>query len=294
MISPRVDLRDLRDDPVHELPVVRGHQHRARIRLQKLLQPDNRFDIQVIGRLVHQQHIRPAEQHPRQRHAHLPPARQRAHIAIDLVVFESQAVQHLARLRFQIVAAQMLVFLLHLAEPLQDAIHFVGPRGIVPWRGAVLPVRDADRPPRRSRRSLRRAPNGPSSPPHPAGNSRWSASWGPKPRLRRALPRPRPCETAWSCRPRSGPPAPPSRRGSTETKHRRRSSCLPYCLLILERNQPGRRYSRSDNDTLMSGFFAWNMPSFLNFPAQPSAQYGPERADPCEDRSQPTHSGRRN
>ena len=104
---------------------MRGHQQRARIRFQELLQPDDRFDIQVVGRLVHQQHVGPAEQHARQRHAHLPAARERAHVAIDLVVLEAQPVQHLARLRFERVAAQVLVLLLHLAEALQDAVHLV-------------------------------------------------------------------------------------------------------------------------------------------------------------------------
>ncbi len=89
----------------------------------------------MIGRLVHQQHVRPPEQHPRQRHAHLPAARQRADVAIDLVVLKAEAMQHLARLRFQRVAAQMLVFFLHLAEAFEDAIHFVGPRGI--FHGAL-------------------------------------------------------------------------------------------------------------------------------------------------------------
>ena len=80
----------------------------------------------MVGRLVHQQHVGPPQQHARQRHAHLPSARERAHVAIDLVVLEAQAVQHLARLRFQRIAAQVLVLLLHLAEARQDAVHLVG------------------------------------------------------------------------------------------------------------------------------------------------------------------------
>ena len=53
-----IDLGDLGDDAVHELAVVRGHQQRARKGLEKLLQPDDGFDIEVVGRFVHQQHIR--------------------------------------------------------------------------------------------------------------------------------------------------------------------------------------------------------------------------------------------
>jgi hypothetical protein len=41
------------------------------------------------------------------------------------VVVEAEAVQHLARLRLEAVAAQVLVFLLHLAEAGEDAVHVV-------------------------------------------------------------------------------------------------------------------------------------------------------------------------
>ena len=84
----------------------------------------------MVGGLVHQQHVGAAEQHPRQRHAHFPAARERADVAIDLVVLEAEAVQHFARLRFERVAAQMLVLLLHFAEAREHAVHVVGLRGI--------------------------------------------------------------------------------------------------------------------------------------------------------------------
>ena len=125
-----VDLGDLRDDAVHELAIVRGHQQRAGIGLEELLQPDDGFDVEVIGRLVHQQHVGTAEQHARQRHAHFPAAGERADIAVDLVVLEAEAVQHFARLRFERVAAQVLVLFLHFAEAREDAVHVVGLRGI--------------------------------------------------------------------------------------------------------------------------------------------------------------------
>ena len=60
MISPRIDFGDLRNHAVHELAIVRGHQQRALERFQKLLQPDDGFDVQVVGGLVHQQHVGPA------------------------------------------------------------------------------------------------------------------------------------------------------------------------------------------------------------------------------------------
>ncbi len=84
----------------------------------------------MVGGFVHQQNIGTAEQHARQRHAHFPAAGERADIAIDLIVLEAEAVQHFARLRLERVAAEMLVFLLHMAETIEDAIHVVGLRGI--------------------------------------------------------------------------------------------------------------------------------------------------------------------
>ena len=118
-----VDFRDLRGDAVHEVAVVGRHQQRARQRLQERLEPDDRFDVQVVRRLVHQQHVGPAEEHPGHRHAHLPAARERSHIAVDALVGETQAMQHFARLAFERVAPEVLVLFLHLAKPGEHAIH---------------------------------------------------------------------------------------------------------------------------------------------------------------------------
>ncbi len=68
-------------------------------RLEERLEPDDRLDVEVVGRLVHQQDVGPAEQHARHRHAHLPAAGQRADVAVDALVVEAEAVQHFARLR---------------------------------------------------------------------------------------------------------------------------------------------------------------------------------------------------
>ena len=84
----------------------------------------------MVGGFVHQQDVGAAKQHTRQRDAHLPAAGERAHVAIDLVVLEAEAMQHFARLRLQRVAAEMLVGLLHFAEAFEDAIHVAGLLGI--------------------------------------------------------------------------------------------------------------------------------------------------------------------
>ena len=53
------------------------------------------------------------------------PPDERAHVAVDARVVEAEAVQHLARLRLQAVAAQVVVLLLDLAEARQHRVHAV-------------------------------------------------------------------------------------------------------------------------------------------------------------------------
>ena len=89
-------------------------------RLEERLEPDDRLDVEVVGRLVHQQDVGLAEEHARHRHAHLPAARKRADVAVDALVVEAEAMEDLARLALERVAAEVLVFLLDLAEPLED------------------------------------------------------------------------------------------------------------------------------------------------------------------------------
>src|SRR3954471_21618283 len=80
----------------------------------------------MIRRLVPQQYVALAEQHGRRRVAHLPSAGQQADVALDPLVIETKTVQHLARRRFETVAAEMIVLLLHFPEPREDAIHIAG------------------------------------------------------------------------------------------------------------------------------------------------------------------------
>ena len=109
---------------------MRGHQQAAGPRLQKLLEPDDRFDVEVVRRLVHQQDVGLAEQHARHRHAHLPSARQRPHIAVNPLVVESEPVQDLARAALERVAAEVLVLFLNDAEALERRVQRIGLRGV--------------------------------------------------------------------------------------------------------------------------------------------------------------------
>ena len=118
-----VDFRDPGDHAVHELAIVGRHEQGAGPRVQELLEPDDGLDVEMVRRLVHQQHVGVAEQDAGHRDAHLPAARERADVAVDAIVIEPQAVQHFAGLRLEGVAAEVLVLLLHLAEPREDAVH---------------------------------------------------------------------------------------------------------------------------------------------------------------------------
>jgi hypothetical protein len=63
------------------------------------------FDVEVIRRFVHQQYIRHSEQDPCQRNPHFPSAGESAHVAVNLIIFESQTVEHFTGLRFERVTA---------------------------------------------------------------------------------------------------------------------------------------------------------------------------------------------
>ena len=60
---------------------------------QKILQPVDRFEIEVVGRLVEQQRLRIAEQRLRQQHAHFLAALQLAHLALVQRFGNIQAVE---------------------------------------------------------------------------------------------------------------------------------------------------------------------------------------------------------
>src|SRR6185436_12004814 len=55
-----VDVGDVRADVVEEMPVVRNHDQRAFVPAEKVLEPVDRVEVQVVGRLVEQQRRRVA------------------------------------------------------------------------------------------------------------------------------------------------------------------------------------------------------------------------------------------
>src|SRR5712664_3521541 len=50
-----IDIGDVRADGVEEVPVVRDNDNRTLIAAEKILEPVNRFEVEVVGRLIEQQ-----------------------------------------------------------------------------------------------------------------------------------------------------------------------------------------------------------------------------------------------
>ncbi len=73
---PAVELDDPQRDRVEEAPVVRDDQYAAGERKQRLFQPFDRGEIEMVGRLVEQQEIGRHDERARQGHALLQPARE--------------------------------------------------------------------------------------------------------------------------------------------------------------------------------------------------------------------------
>src|SRR6185437_6953613 len=98
-----VDLRvalegeDMRGDAVEKPAIVRDHDRAAREGHQRILQSAQRFDVEVIGRLVEQQYIAPRLQHLRQMHSIAFAARQIADHLLLLHAFEIEAADIAAR-----------------------------------------------------------------------------------------------------------------------------------------------------------------------------------------------------
>ena len=77
-----VDLENPRGQRLQERAVVRHEQQRRRPAAQEIFQPADRVDVEMVRRLVEQQHVRLGDQRPRQQHAPLHAGRERAHFQL--------------------------------------------------------------------------------------------------------------------------------------------------------------------------------------------------------------------
>src|SRR6185437_9501021 len=88
-----IDVRDMRADRVEEVAVVRNRDERAVVADEKLLQPEDGVEVEVVGGLVEQQGLRLAEERLRQQHADLLAALQLGHLALVDLVGDVEALQ---------------------------------------------------------------------------------------------------------------------------------------------------------------------------------------------------------
>ena len=99
-----VDVDDRRGDVVEEPVVVRDHQRRPLEVLQELLEPADRHDVEVVGRLVEQQHVGLRGQHLREQHAELEAAGERGEGLLVGLGRDAEPLEDLAGARLQRVA----------------------------------------------------------------------------------------------------------------------------------------------------------------------------------------------
>ncbi len=124
--SAGIDLDDLVDDAVHEFTVVRRHQNSAVETLEEGLKPDQAFDIEMVRRFVEEHDVGAHQEDLRQRHAHLPAARQLADIAVHHRLAEAEAVKHFAGAPVQRIAVEFVIATLNFAVAGDDLVHLVG------------------------------------------------------------------------------------------------------------------------------------------------------------------------
>ena len=77
----------------------------------------------MVARLVQQHHVGPHQQDARQRHAHLPAAREFADVAVHHLLAEAEAGECFPRAPLQRVAVELLEARLHLAVARDDVLH---------------------------------------------------------------------------------------------------------------------------------------------------------------------------
>jgi len=120
------DLDDPGDDAVHEVAVVAGHQQGAvEVACQPFLEPDDRLEVEVVGRLVEQQDVGVDRQDPGQGDPHLPAAGEVLHRPVEILRGETEAGQHRLGPGVEIVAAAVFEDLDDVAVAFEQLGHLV-------------------------------------------------------------------------------------------------------------------------------------------------------------------------
>ena len=106
------DIHDLGGELVDEVAIVRDEDQRPAEVLERFEQNVLRVEIQVVGRLVEQQRVRRAQQHPRHRQPRALASRQHSHRLLDVVAGKEKAAEDVADVRDHVdrrVAGERLV-----------------------------------------------------------------------------------------------------------------------------------------------------------------------------------------
>ncbi len=87
----RVDMHDGIDHAIEKIAVVRYDDQGPAVAFQPVFEPDDRVEVEVVGRLIEQQQVGPAHQRLREVEPHAPAAREARHRQVELVCCETQA-----------------------------------------------------------------------------------------------------------------------------------------------------------------------------------------------------------
>src|ERR1700722_6911481 len=118
-----IELQNPFGDVVQKIAVVSDRDHRARVFIEEVLEPGHRFGVQVIGRLIEQQHVGLGQEQAAQRNATLLPAGQLSHHRVP--GRQTQRIGRNFQLAFQLPAADCIDLVLHLGLLFQSLVHFV-------------------------------------------------------------------------------------------------------------------------------------------------------------------------
>ncbi|MNZ80792.1 hypothetical protein D3C78_994400 [compost metagenome] len=92
-----LDMGDMIDHRIEEIAVVGNQQQRARVTLEPVFEPQDRIEVQVVGRFVEQQQVGRAHQGLGQVQAHPPATGEVADAAVHLLVGKTKTGQQFAR-----------------------------------------------------------------------------------------------------------------------------------------------------------------------------------------------------
>nr|VVM92611.1 hypothetical protein PS652_02868 [Pseudomonas fluorescens] len=105
-----LDVGDVINHGIEEIPVVGNQQQRARIAFEPVFQPEDGIQVQVVGRFVEQQQVGRTHQGLGQVKAHPPATGEVTDPAVHLLVGKAQACQQLARPRVGGIAVGAVEF----------------------------------------------------------------------------------------------------------------------------------------------------------------------------------------